>query len=154
MICHCGSRPAPVSFKTHTLNFFPFISEAHFLKQIEIVVSPHPRLKLVFALSMVGRSQMPTNHNPATTSRTAKRKAESSPQEEDPPTTQTRPQRKKQKQQPTKQEEDTSPSASPVARTRGGGNESALTKHLLGLFNEIKKSVDNEYVSLAFGYFV
>jgi hypothetical protein len=96
---------------------------------------------------------MPTNHNPATTSRNAKRKAESSPQEEDPSTTQTRPQRKKQKQQPTKQEEDTSPSASPIARTRGGGNESALTKHLLGLFNEIKKSVDDEYVSLAFGYF-
>jgi len=92
---------------------------------------------------------MPTNHNHATTSRTAKRKAESSPQEEDPPTTQSRPQRKKQKQQPTKQEEDTSPSASPVATTKTGGNESALTKHLLGLFNEIKKTVDDEYVSMS-----
>lgn len=110
----------------------------------------------VWFISMVGRSQMPTNHNtPATastSSRAAKRKAESSPTQEEPATTgsQSRPQRKKQKQQ--QQPSSTSPSASPVATatatTTIKGNESALTKHLLGLLDEIKNAVDDEYVSL------
>ena len=79
-----------------------------------------------------------------------KRKAESEPEEqesqhdkeqaEELPASSARPQRKRQKQ--------SSPSASPVATAatpKTTANETPLTKHLLGLFNEITSALDNTY---------
>ena len=71
----------------------------------------------------------------------AKRKAQSADEDESSSPAASRPQRKKQKQQQADHED-------PVSSTAGNKSSapaSALTKHLMGLYNELQSATDETY---------
>ena len=85
-----------------------------------------------------------THHNPP---RNAKRKAAESPEPEVPPSS-SRPHRKRLKQDEDEPNEDSnSPTQSPIlVKQQPPVSSSALTKHLLGLYNQIQNTNDAEYL--------